>query len=446
MFPTLKNKGFLGMNARNLLFIKPYNYRNAIDLANDKLASKRKFIRKKIPTPGLCCVFENKADLDAFDWKKLPNSFVIKPQRGYGGEGILVIYGKRKDTWVKPNREDISLDEIKLHILDILDGTYSLANIPDSAFIEQKLKIYPGFKRYVYRGVPDIRIIVFNKIPVMAMLRLPTERSAGRANLHSGAIGVGIEIATGITTHGYLNQAPINKIPGTRYKLNGIKIPFWTDILNLAVRTQEVTKIGFLGVDIVIDKDNGPMVLELNAHPGLEIQNVNLIPLRSRLELVRPLKIKDIEKGVRVAKELFAEDTVRDIEGISGKKVIGRLERVKIIYKGKKKYPVIAKIDTGAWRTTICQSMKDRLGLDKMIKQKKVRSVFGKENREIIELNFIIRGRLHKTQAFVTDRRSMGYNMIVGRRDLQNYFINPSKVDPEIVKRKLKKQRELNRK
>jgi len=36
-------------------------------------------------------------------------------------------------------------------------------------------------------GLPDIRIICFNMVPVIAMLRIPTELSDGKANLHSGA-------------------------------------------------------------------------------------------------------------------------------------------------------------------------------------------------------------------------------------------------------------------
>lgn len=438
----LPNKGFLGINARNLLFIRPYNPKKAIELAKDKLATKEKLIKKGIPVPKLYHVFTEKSDLENYNWKLLPNSFVIKPRFGFGGKGILVIYGKKKNTWVKPDYEEISLEEIKLHILDILEGTYSLGNIPDSAIIEQKIKIHPRFKKYVFRGVPDIRIIVFKMVPIMAMLRLPTEESEGRANLHGGAIGVGIEIGSGITTHGYLKGEIINQMPETKLKLNGIRIPFWNEILFLAVKVQEITRLGYLGVDIVIDKYQGPVVLEVNAYPGLEIQNVNLLPLRSRLELVKPLKIKEIAKGVRIGKELFSEDIALDIEDISGKKVIGRLELVKII-KGKKKYPVVAKIDTGAWRTTVCRSLKEKLGLSEVVGQKIVKSVFGKERREIVEVTFSIRGKRRTTHAFVADRKEMKYDMIIGRRDLADYLIDPTKIDPKIVQRQIKKETKI---
>lgn len=430
------------MNARNLLFIRPYNSKKGIELARDKLATKQKLSRHGIPVPKLYHLFKEKNDLENYNWKLLPNSFVIKPRHGFGGEGILVIYGKKKNTWVKPNKEEITLDEIKLHILDILEGSYSLANIPDSAIIEQKLKIHPRFKRYVYRGVPDIRIIVFKKIPVMAMMRLPTEESGGRANLHSGAIGVGIEIATGITTYGYWHGEIINKIPGTKYKLNGIRIPFWNEILILSAKVQEITGLGFLGVDIVIDKYEGPVILEINTHPGLEIQNVNLAPLRSRLELVKPLKIKDYLKGVRIAKELFSEDLIADIEDIYGKKVIGRLELIKII-KGRKKYPIVAKVDTGAWRSVICSSLKEKLGLNKRLGYKEVRSSFGKQEREIIEISFIMRGKKITTEAFVVNREMLKYDMIIGRRDLKDYLIDPEKIDPKILKDKIKKGKDV---
>ena len=152
--------------------------------------------------------------------------------------------------------------------------------------VEERIKIHKIFRKYAFQGTPDVRVIVFNKVPIMAMLRLPTKESHGKANLHQGAVGVGIDMATGITTYGVVHSQPIRYLPGTKRKLNGIKIPFWNEILRLSVRIQEVIpSLGFLGVDFVIDRERGPMVLELNARPGLSIQIANRAGLRRRLNL-----------------------------------------------------------------------------------------------------------------------------------------------------------------
>ena len=53
-----------------------------------------------------------------------------------------------------------------------------------------------------------------------------------------------------------------------------------------------------MGADIAIDRDHGPVFLELNARPGLSIQIANLDGLLGRLQRVEGLKIKTAEKGV----------------------------------------------------------------------------------------------------------------------------------------------------
>jgi glutathione synthase/RimK-type ligase-like ATP-grasp enzyme len=47
-----------------------------------------------------------------------------------------------------------------------------------------------------------------------------------------------------------------------------------------------MTGLGYLGVDMVIDRERGPLLLELNARPGLQIQVANQAGLRSRLALI----------------------------------------------------------------------------------------------------------------------------------------------------------------
>jgi alpha-L-glutamate ligase-like protein len=310
MFEALRvSKKILGMNARNLTYIRPHNLKKAKRLADNKIRSKKLLKKAGVPVPRLIAQISSRKTLENFDWSILPPSFVIKPNKGLGGEGIIVVYGKQKgteDIWIKGNGKLISKDELMTHIGHILDGEYSLSNTPDVAFFEERLKLSKTFRPYAYKGIPDIRIIIYNKVPVMAMLRLPTKESSGKANLQQGGIGVGIDMARGITTTAVQGKSKIIEyVPSTRLLLSGIKIPYWDKMLSLAVKAQEASKLGFLGADIAIDRDNGPVFLEVNARPGLSIQVANMAGLKERLERVEGLKIKFALRGVAVVKKLF---------------------------------------------------------------------------------------------------------------------------------------------
>ncbi|MFA4930581.1 MAG: sugar-transfer associated ATP-grasp domain-containing protein [Patescibacteria group bacterium] len=421
-------KKLLGMNARNLLFIRPNNSRSTIRLADDKLATKRLLRRNKIPVGKVMASFDVFSDVEEFDWTSLPSNFVIKPNRGFGGEGIWVIKGMTRNGWKRSDGMEVDIEAIKNHIYNIFDGNYSLGNVFDTAYIEEKISLHSRFKKLTYGGgIPDVRVIVYNMIPVMAMLRLPTEMSRGKANLHQGGIGVGVEIASGITTKAFVKlwDQMITRYPGTEKKLHGIKIPFWKEVLEMSVKCQQISGLGYLGVDIVLDEKKGPMVLEINARPGLDIQNANFLPLRSRLLRVEDLHVNSVEKGVRIAQELFGGEVNIGAKKDYGKSVLDWVQPVEFIGLDKKKLPVMAKIDTGAWRTAICRTLADRLKLKKPIQKKLVKSALGREEREIYEVKMVLGKKKITTQVFVADRRNLKYDVIIGRRDLQNFLINP---------------------
>tara|TARA_Y100000310_G_scaffold151598_2_gene151189 strand:+ start:4902 stop:6281 length:1380 start_codon:yes stop_codon:yes gene_type:complete len=427
----LKSKGILGMNARNLSYIRPSNAGGSMRLADNKLTAKKILRKNNIPVPRNYGIIKTYQDIENFDWNKLPSDFALKPNRGLGGEGIMIAYGQKKNgNWVKASRSELSQDFLKNHIRNILDGNYSLFNIPDTAFFEERLKILKLFKPYAFKGIPDIRIIVYNKVPMMAMLRLPTQASDGRANLHQGGLGVGIDMGTGITTTA-ITKMPHDRIieyaPGTRLPLSGIKIPNWNQILYLAVKAQKVSGLGYLGADIVIDREKGPIFLELNARPGLSIQTANMAPLKERLERVKGLEIKNPKRGVRLAKDLFGGEIEDEIEESSGRKVIGINEQIEIIDNKGTKHPIVAKIDTGAYRTTICRTLAEQFGVDKMVDEKKVKSALGIEKRPIIHLEFILDEKRVNTEAFIADRAKLKYDIIIGRRDLKRFLVDPSK-------------------
>ncbi len=453
----------LGMNARNLIYIRPNNLKPATRLADDKLGHKKLLDDNEYPVPNIFAEFKTPDDVQQFDWKNLPNSFVIKPAMGFGGEGIMVVFAKTKEGWIRTDGSTIDIEQMKIHCLDILDGSYSMHSTPDVAFIEQKVITHPVFKKYTYKGTPDIRIIVFNQVPVMAMLRVPTEESDGRANLHAGALGIGIEIASGITTHAIYHGHEVSRLPSNnKVKLHGLKIPYWDDMLKMSSEIQKLTDIGYLGLDFVLDKNEGPMILELNARPGLSIQNANLAPLRDRLRRVKGLKIKNSTKAVRIAKELFGGEIEREVEEATGRPMVGFVEKVKIEGRKKKKAEVKAKIDTGAGFSSVERELARDLGYKKsieffdsfdlpesvsadearkmcedyepkMLKDKHiidvaiVHSSHGSSIRPVIKPKITLSGKTFHAKVNISKREHLMYPMIVGRRDLKGFIVNPEK-------------------
>ena len=250
-----KNHGILGINARNLLYIRPYNPKKAIKMADDKIKTKQFLSARGVPVPKLFSIIRDHDELERFDFDTLPNNFVIKPNHGYGGEGIIPITAKKDGFWITAGGKKLSKTDLHDHINDILDGRFSISNIADSAFFEQLIISDERIGKYSYEGLPDIRVVVHNLIPVMAMLRLPTEESGGKANIHLGAVGVGIDIAKGVATHIAYKNRIIEELPGGLGKIRGLKIPYWDEILHISSNVQLTTNLGYMACDLCIDKN-----------------------------------------------------------------------------------------------------------------------------------------------------------------------------------------------
>lgn len=298
----LKDKGVLGLNARNHSYIMCYNKRHSYPLVDDKLKTKKLAIEAGIAVPKLYGAVATPHDLTRLPEILLNHhQFVIKPAHGSGGEGVLVIDGMRRELYVKTDGRALSLDDIKYHASNILSGIYSLGGVPDKAMIEYRVRVDSILEPISYRGVPDIRVLVFRGIPAMAMIRLPTRYSDGKANLHQGAVGVGMDIATGVTLDGVWQNRCVVEHPDFGVPLAGLKIPAWNDLLELGARCFELTGLGYMGVDIVLDRNMGPLILEINARPGLAIQIANQSGLQRRLDQIEALDSIPADPKQRVA-------------------------------------------------------------------------------------------------------------------------------------------------
>lgn len=298
----LRDRGVVGINARNLRYVSAFNERRKYPLVDDKLRTKALALEKGLAVPDLFGVIEH--EHEARDLAKVlvdHEDFVIKPAQGSGGNGILVITGRRRNYFLRSDDEPIDLAALSFHVSKILSGLFSLGGERDKAMIEYRVRFDPLFASVSYRGVPDIRIIVLGGYPAMAMVRLPTRRSGGRANLHQGAIGVGIDLATGVTLGGVRDDETIEEHPDTGEPIAGIEIPGWPSMLETAAQCFDVTGLGYLGVDLVLDRDRGPLLLELNARPGLAIQLANRQGLRHRLETIQAIETPSADAAERAA-------------------------------------------------------------------------------------------------------------------------------------------------
>lgn len=415
----LKNPGVLGINARNLLFVRPYNKGKALKLADSKLITKSFLSARGIPVPRLYATIRSRGDLEKFDFSSLPNSFVLKPNQGSGGEGILLIWDQRDGQYILSDGRLLSQEALEEHIADTLDGRFSISGVADAAFFEQLLICDDRLAQFTYKGLPDIRVVVYNLVPVMAMLRLPTKKSKGKANLHQGAIGVGIDIAKGQATHVVQGSQIIDEIPDAG-SIRGLKIPFWDTILMIASKVQLETNLGYLAADIAIDNTSGPVLLEINARAGLAVQIANLAPLRKRLERIQGIKVTTPEKGVRLAKDLFGNVFEKEIKHISGKEVVGIVEPIKVVV-GSKPYRAMARLNPDVEKTQFDAQFAKRIGLFDSFEK----------SPSSFKLKFILAGRRVQTVASLMPLETTNHQIVIGRRDLNDFLIDPTKSDVE---------------
>jgi alpha-L-glutamate ligase-like protein len=283
----LKNAGVLGLNERNSELIMRLNPRRLYPRVDDKVLTKKLAIEAGMAVPELYGVIDNQGDVRRFaQIVGERESFVIKPAQGSGGDGIIVIVSRtkrRRDSFRTAGGLLITQAELEHHISNIVSGQYSLSGGKDAALIEYCVQFDPLFEQVSFQGVPDIRVIVYRGYPIMAMVRLPTRSSDGKANLHQGAVGAGIDMGSGTTLHGVLSNEIVDEHPDTGALIAGLRIPQWDFILQSSARGLEVTGLGYLGVDMVIDRNLGPLILEMNARPGLNIQIANGTGLSGRV-------------------------------------------------------------------------------------------------------------------------------------------------------------------
>lgn len=286
-FRRLREAGVLGINSRNADYIMRCNARSSYPIVDDKTLTKKLAEAHGIPTPRIYSIVETHGDVAGLREKlREHREFALKPARGSGGSGIVLVHDSTDNGYVTQSGKVIPFEEFDYHVAEILSGIFSLSGLEDSAIVESLIHPDPVFASVAYQGVPDVRIVVYRGVPVMSMVRLPTKESDGKANLHRGAIGAGVGITDGTTLCAVHLSQVITHHPDTGNPVSGIRVPGWEQMLLMAAQAYEMTGLGYMGVDLVIDRDHGPLLLELNARPGLAIQMANGQGLRTRLDRV----------------------------------------------------------------------------------------------------------------------------------------------------------------
>ena len=261
-YRALRRAGLLGINERNVRLVNELNPRRLIRLVDDKRETKRLANAANIPTPELYGVIANPFHMRHLEsYLDKPDGVVIKPANGSQGNGIQVLMEPMRGGWRRSNGQRALLEDIRFHVNNILSGMYSL----------------------------------------------PTAESDGKANLHKGGVGVGLDLVTGKTLSGMQNGKTTDIHPDTANPLRNFSVPHWDTMLEMAAKAYDVTGLGYLGADIVLDKTKGPLLLELNARPGLAIQVANRIGIRPLLNATLKADIEGMDALARVelAKKLY---------------------------------------------------------------------------------------------------------------------------------------------
>jgi len=431
----------LGNNARNLLYIKKFNDKKAIRLANNKLETKNFLSERGIPFAKTYWIISNRNELYDFDFSYLPKkTFVIKPNQWSKWEWILIVKNVTKKEMIYNNKNnniinkfekrrtrhipyktipnnkseiyhiwnrEINDPTFRRYLLDIIDWKYSMTMWNDKVIIEEKLNPWELFKDFCERWLADIRVVVFNLVPIATMIRVPTKYSGGKANLAQWWLGLGIDIGSGkITSMSRKNKIYTRKFPKEFAHFFGKQIPYRKDILFLSSKAQYYVNLGYLALDRVITNE-WPKLLEINARAGLEVQKVTNTPLEKILWKIEDLKIQDPEKWVEIAKTLFSKESW-DI--IKQQKILYLSQYWKLIFKWNEDeaIDIVVEVDLNKQNNYVSPNIYEK------IKQKSDFLLDMYENDISI-----------KKPKFIAKEEVTDNKIIIWKKTAENYLIKP---------------------
>lgn len=433
----------LGMNARNLDYIKKFNPKKGIRLANDKHKSKQFLSDRWIPVPKTYDLITNRKDLYQYDFSTIPaDEFIVKPTQWSRWRwiyrvkpldqhpewhGYLDVSWSRFDKFFgaespytdqryKVSGEIIHDNALRRYMVDILDGKNSMNRWNDRILLEELIVPWSGFELFCEHGLADIRVIVFNLVPVAAMLRVPTQMSGGTANLDRWGLWLWVNVSTG-KVQSMFQHDKIYKddFPEEFAAFQDKQISYRSDILLYSSKIQYFANLWYLALDRVIT-DEWPKILEINARAGLKFQLAGALPIKHRLNKIKDMKIVDPEKGVEIAKTLF---TPQRWQLISSSKVIylsqhGKLKKTTTEWEkswDKEILDVIVDVDIKRQRTTVGSEVY------KFLNRKD-----NKFTLELVDSHITFKDFSHKLS-----KKTEPNTIVLGRDLAQDYYLKPIK-------------------
>lgn len=135
------------MNARNLKYIKKFNDKKSTSLADSKIKTKTYLSARGVPFAETFAVIRSKAELQRWNFDAIPSDhFVVKPNEGSKGNGILVL--EKEDHLFVTSDRIYTESELRAHMMDILDGAFSISGGHDIVLIEEQLVPNDSFRHF----------------------------------------------------------------------------------------------------------------------------------------------------------------------------------------------------------------------------------------------------------------------------------------------------------
>lgn len=449
------NRWILWINKRNNTYIKEFNPQKGIRLANNKNQTKKFLIQRGIPVPQTLFHFKSRQSWLSFNFNDFHNpTFVIKPNKGSKWTWIFVIKEWRKSSinnnkdnkknsnlskiinWINVlfQREEKILDswyefliwntwiteqELKKEVVGIFDGKYSSTNRADTIILEDRLIPWPWFEEFCEYGLADMRVILFNLVPIIAMLRMPTKESWGKANLAQWGIGLWLDIVTGKITSLYRRwQSYTNEFPSEWKHFKNKKIPYWQEIIQYSANAQYFVNIWYLWMDRVITK-KWPKLLEINARAGLEIQNITGKPLLSIMKKIEDIDVTTPNKWIEISKSLFSDEHISEFKE---QHIVYLSQTGKLLYQKENKKRGLPITIT--------------VGIDKLknyTSDRVMRKLIGAKD---ISIDLWHHDTIFKNISLTVSKEVQGNKIILWQQSLANYYIKPihkSKVSTRIL-------------
>lgn len=127
-----------------------------------------------------------------------------------------------------------------------------------------------------------------------------------------------------------------------------------------------------------------------------------------------------------MSKEPVSSTTIQEDDSTK-KTIVGLTEKI-IVHGNNSKKELIARIDTGATKSSIDLSLASELKLGPVIDSRLIKSAHGAKLRPVVEALVSIKNRRIKAKFTLADRSHMRYAVLIGQNILKmGFLVDPSK-------------------